>query len=136
MTLFNFSNKRKKLAIDYPDLMGKTVIRSFDGAKFKCITIQYGKNTEILYVSILRCVEFTNLKTVDEYANAAANKAIFINWDDFFQNYEFSEKECETISGNNFSNSKIKAYWQKMKEVFVKDFKDGSHSKQKGETNE
>jgi hypothetical protein len=116
--------------------MGKTVIRSFDGAKFKCVTIQYGKNTEILYVSILRCVEFTNIETVDDYAKAVGNKAIFINWDDFFLNYEFSEKECETISGNNFSNKKIKSYWQKMKEVFVKDFKDGSHSKQKGEANE
>ena len=136
MTLFDFSNKRKKLAIDYPDLMGKTVIRSFDGAKFKCVTIQYGKNTEILYVSILRCVEFTNIETVDDYAKAVGNKAIYINWDDFHLNYEFSEKECETISGNNFSNKKIKSYWQKMKEVFVKDFKDGSHSKQKGETNE
>ena len=136
MTLFDFSNKRKKLAIDYPDLMGKTVIRSFDGAKFKCVTIQYGKNTEILYVSILRCVEFTNIETVDDYAKAVGNKAIFINWDDFFLNYEFSEKECETISGNNFSNSKIKACWQKMKEVFIKDFKDGSHTKQIGETNE
>ncbi len=136
MTLFDFSNKRKKLAIDYPDLMGKTVIRSFDGAKFKCVTIQYGKNTEILYVSILRCVEFTNIETVDDYAKAVGNKAIFINWDDFFLNYEFSEKECETISGNNFSNNHIKANWQKMKKAFVKDFEDGSHKKLKGETNE
>ena len=134
MTLFDFSNKRKKLAIDYPDLMGKTVIRSFDGAKFKCVTIQYGKNTEILYVSILRCVEFTNLNTVDEYASAVANKAIFIDWEDFFLNYEFSEKECETISGNNFSNNLIKANWHKMKKAFVKDFEDGSHTKQKGES--
>ena len=127
MSLFNFSNKRKKLAIDYPDLMGKTVIRSFDGAKFKCVTIQYGKNTEILYVSILRCVEFTNIETVDDYAKAVGNKAIFINWDDFFLNYEFSEKECETISGNNFSNEKIKSYWQKMKKVFLKDFTEGAN---------
>ena len=136
MTLFDFSNKRKKLAIDYPDLMGKTVIRSFDGAKFKCVTIQYGKNTKILYVSILRCYDFTNIDTADEYACAVANKAMFIDWEDFFLNYEFSEKECETISGNNFSNNLIKANWQKMKKAFVKDFEDGSHSKQKGETNE
>ena len=136
MTLFDFSNKRKKLAIDYPDLMGKTVIRSFDGAKFKCVTIQYGKNTKILYVSILRCYDFTNIDTADEYACAVANKAIFIDWEDFFLNYEFSEKECETISGNNFSNNLIKANWQKMKKAFVKDFEDGSHTKQKGETNE
>ena len=130
--MIDFFKKRRKMDIDYDDLMGKTVIRSFDGAKFKCITIQYGKNTKILYLSILRCVEFTNIDTVDEYASAVANKAIFIDWDDFFLNYEFSEKECETISGNNFSNSKIKACWQKMKEVFVQDFKDGSQSKQKG----
>ena len=136
MSLFNFSNKRKKLAIDYPDLMGKTVIRSFDGAKFKCVTIQYGKNTKILYVSILRCYDFTNIDTADEYACAVANKAIFIDWEDFFLNYEFSEKECETISGNNFSNNLIKANWQKMKKAFVKDFEDGSHKKLKGETNE
>ena len=125
MSLFNFSNKRKKLAIDYSDLMGKTVIRSFDGAKFKCVTIQYGKNTKILYVSILRCYDFTNIDTADEYACAVANKAIFIDWEDFFLNYEFSEKECETISGNNFSNNLIKANWQKMKKAFVKDFEDG-----------
>ena len=131
-----FKKNRRKLVVDYADLMGKTVKRTFDGAKFKCVTIQYAKNTEILYVSILRCVEFTNIETVDDYAKAVGNKAIFINWDDFFLNYEFSEKECETISGNNFSNKKIKSYWQKMKEVFVKDFKDGSHSQQKGETNE
>ena len=136
MTLFDFSNKRKKLAIDYPDLMGKTVIRSFDGAKFKCVTIQYGKNTKILYVSILRCYDFTNIDTADEYACAVANKAIFIDWEDFFLNYEFSEKECETISGNNFSNNLIKANWQKMKKAFLKDFEDGSHKKLKGETNE
>ena len=134
MTLFDFSNKRKKLAIDYPDLMGKTVIRSFDGAKFKCVTIQYGKNTKILYVSILRCYDFTNIDTADEYACAVANKAIFIDWEDFFLNYEFSEKECETISGNNFSNNLIKANWHKMKKAFVKDFEDGSHTKQKGES--
>ena len=132
----NFFKKRKKLAIDYDDLMGKTVIRSFDGAKFKCVTIQYGKNTKILYVSILRCYDFTNIDTADEYACAVANKAIFIDWEDFFLNYEFSEKECETISGNNFSNNLIKANWQKMKNTFVKDFEDGSHKKLKGETNE
>ena len=136
MSLFNFSNKRKKLAIDYPDLMGKTVIRSFDGAKFKCVTIQYGKYTKILYVSILRCYDFTNIDTADEYVCAVANKAIFIDWEDFFLNYEFSEKECETISGNNFSNNLIKANWQKMKKAFLKDFQDGSHKKLKGETNE
>ena len=134
--MIDFFKKRKKLAIDYDDLMGKPVIRSFDGAKFKCVTIQYGKNTEILYVSILRCVEFTNIETVEDYAKAVGNKAIFINWDDFFLNYEFSEKECETISGNNFSNNLIKANWQKMKKAFVKDFEDGSHKKLKGETNE
>ena len=116
--------------------MGKTVIRSFDGAKFKCVTIQYGKNTKILYVSILRCYDFTNIDTADEYACAVANKAIFIDWEDFFLNYEFSEKECETISGNNFSNNLIKANWKKMKKAFVKDFEDGSHKKLKGETNE
>ena len=127
MTLFDFSNKRKKLAIDYPDLMGKTVIRSFDGAKFKCVTIQYGKNTKILYVSILRCYDFTNIDTADEYACAVANKAIFIDWEDFFLNYEFSEKECETISGNNYSNNLIRANWQKMKKVFVKDFSEGAN---------
>ena len=127
MSLFNFSNKRKKLTIDYPDLMGKTVIRSFDGAKFKCVTIQYGKNTKILYVSILRCYDFTNIDTADEYACAVANKAIFIDWEDFFLNYEFSEKECETISGNNYSNNLIRANWQKMKKVFVKDFSEGAN---------
>ena len=136
MSLFNFSNKRKKLAIDYSDLMGKTVIRNFDGANLNCVTIQYGKNTKILYVSILRCYDFTNIDTADEYACAVANKAIFIDWEDFFLNYEFSEKECETISGNNFSNNLIKANWQKMKKAFVKDFEDGSHKKLKGETNE
>ena len=125
--MIDFFKKRKKLAIDYDDLMGKTVIRTFDGAKFKCVTIQYGKNTKILYVSILRCYDFTNIDTADEYACAVANKAIFIDWEDFFLNYEFSEKECETISGNNFSNKKIKSCWQKMKEVFIQDFKDGSH---------
>ena len=97
MTLFDFSNKRKKLAIDYPDLMGKTVIRSFDGAKFKCVTIQYEKNTEILYVSILRCYDFDHIDNATEYANAVANKAIFIDWDNFFLNYEFSEKEFFAI---------------------------------------
>ena len=134
--MIDFFKKRRKLAIDYPDLMGKTVIRSFDGAKFKCVTIQYGKNTKILYVSILRCYDFTNIDTADEYACAVANKAIFIDWEDFFLNYEFSEKECETISGNNFSNNLIKANWQKIKKAFLKDFQDGSHKKLKGETNE
>ena len=134
--MIDFFKKRRKLAIDYDDLMGKTVISTFDGAKFKCVTIQYGKNTKILYVRILRCYDFTNIDTADEYACAVANKAIFIDWEDFFLNYEFSEKECETISGNNFSNNLIKANWQKMKKTFVKDFEDGSHKKLKGETNE
>ena len=123
----NFFKKRKKLAIDYDDFMGKSVIRSFDGAKFKCVTIQYGKNTKILYVSILRCYDFTNIDTADEYACAVANKAIFIDWEYFFLNYEFSEKECETISGNNYSNNLIRANWQKMKKVFVKDFSEGAN---------
>ena len=122
-------NNRKRLVVDYGDLMGKTVKRTFDGAKFKCITIQYAKNTEILYVSILRCYDFEHIDTVEEYANAAVNKAIFINWDDFFQNYEFTEKDCETISGNNFSNNLIKANWKQIKKVFVQDFKNGSHGK-------
>ena len=39
------------------------------------------------------------------------------------------EKECETISGNNFSNNLIKANWNQIKKVFIKDFKDGSHGK-------
>ena len=84
----------------------------------------------------MRCYDFTNIDTADEYACGVANKAIFIDWEDFFLNYEFSEKECETISGNNFSNNLIKANWQKMKKAFVKDFEDGSHKKLKGETNE
>jgi hypothetical protein len=109
--------------------MGKTVKRTFDGAKFKCVTIRYAKNTEILYVSILRCYDFDHIDNADEYACAVANKAIFIDWDDFFLNYEFTEKECETISGNNFSNNLIKANWSHIKKVFVKDFQDGSHGK-------
>ena len=75
----------------------------------------------------MRCYEFTNIDTADEYAYAVANKAIYIDWEDFFLNYEFSEKECETISGNNFSNNLIKANWQKMKKVFVKDFSEGAN---------
>ena len=122
-----FKKNRRKLVVDYADLMGKTVKRTFDGAKFKCVTIQYGKNTKILYVSILRCYDFTNIDTADEYACAVANKAIFIDWEDFFLNYEFSEKECETISGNNYSNNLIRANWQKMKKVFVKDFSEGAN---------
>jgi hypothetical protein len=102
-----FKKNRRKLVVDYADLMGKTVKRTFDGAKFKCVTIQYAKNTEILYVSILRCYDF------DHIDNA----------------YEFTEKECETISGNNFSNNLIKANWNQIKKVFVKDFQDGSHGK-------
>jgi len=115
--------------VDYADLMGKTVKRTFDGAKFKCVTIQYAKNTEVLYVSILRCYDFENIDNATEYANAVTNKAIFIDWDNFFLNYEFTEKDCETISGNNFSNNLIKANWNHIKKVFVKDFKDGSHGK-------
>ena len=109
-----FKKNRRKLVVDYADLMGKTVKRTFDGAKFKCVTIQYAKNTEVLFVSILRCYDFDHIDNADEYACAVANKAIFIDWEDFFLNYEFSEKECETISGNNFSNNLIKANWQKM----------------------
>ena len=124
-----FKKNRRKLVVDYADLMGKTVQRTFDGAKFKCVTIQYAKNTEILYVSILRCYDFESIDNATEYANAVANKAIFIDWDNFFLNYEFTEKDCETISGNNFSNNLIKANWNQIKKVFVKDFKDGSHGK-------
>ena len=103
-----WKKNRRKLVVDYADLMGKTVKRTFDGAKFKCVTIQYAKNTEILYVSILRCYDFENIDNATEYANAVANKA---------------------ISGNNFSNNLIKANWNQIKKVFVKDFKDGSHGK-------
>ena len=124
-----FKKNRRKLVVDYADLMGKTVKRTFDGAKFKCVTIQYAKNTEVLYVSILSCYDFEHIDTADEYACAVANKAIFIDWDDFFLNYEFTEKECETISGNNFSNNLIKANCNHIKKVFVKDFQDGSHVK-------
>ena len=124
-----FKKNRRKLLVDYADLMGKTVKRTFDGAKFKCVTIQYAKNTEVLYVSILRCYDFESIDNADEYACAVANKAIFIDWDNFFLNYEFSEKDCETISGNNFSNNLIKANWNQIKKVFVKDFQDGSHGK-------
>ena len=31
-----FKKNRRKLVVDYADLMGKTVKRTFDGAKFKC----------------------------------------------------------------------------------------------------
>ena len=66
-----FSKKnRKRLVVDYGDLMGKTVKRTFDGAKFKCVTIQYAKNTEILYVSILRCYDFEHIDNATEYAEA------------------------------------------------------------------
>ena len=82
-----FKKNRRKLVVDYADLMGKTVKRTFDGAKFKCVTIQYAKNTEILYVSILRCYDFESIDNATEYANAVANKAIFIDWDNFFLNY-------------------------------------------------
>jgi hypothetical protein len=105
-----FKKNRRKLVVDYADLMGKTVKR-------------------ILYVSILRCYDFENIDNATEYANAVANKAIFINWDNFFLNYEFSERDCETISGNNFSNNLIKANWNQIKKVFVKDFKEGAHGK-------
>nr|BAR30882.1 hypothetical protein [uncultured Mediterranean phage uvMED] len=115
---------RRKLVVDYADLMGKTVKRNFDGAKFKCVTIQYSKDKDVLSVSILRCYDFENIDNADEYACALANKAIFINWDNFFLNYKFSEKNCETMSGNNFSNNFIKANWTKLKKVFVKDFQD------------
>ena len=121
---------RKPLVVDYADLMGKTILRTFDGAKFKCVTVQYAKNTEVLYVSILRCYpEFEHINNSDEYACALANKAIFIDWDNFFENYEFSEKQCETMSGKNHSNNLIKANWNHIKKVFLKDFKDGSHGK-------
>ena len=70
-----FKRNRRKLVVDYADLMGKTVVRTFDGAKFKCVTIQYAKNTKILYVSILRCYEFETIDNATEYANAVANKA-------------------------------------------------------------
>ena len=60
--MIDFFKKRKKLAIDYEDLMGKTVIRSFDGAKFKCVTIQYGKNTKtnFLNLKIMANLNFKN----------------------------------------------------------------------------
>ena len=112
------------MIVDYDDLMGKTVKRNFDGAKFKWVTIQYSKDKDVLSVSILRCYDFENIDNADEYACALANKAIFINWDNFFLNYKFSEKNCETMSGNNFSNNFIKANWTKLKKVFVKDFQD------------
>ena len=123
------SRMRKPLVVDYADLMGKTILRTFDGAKFKCVTIQYAKDSEVLYVSILRCYEFEHINTSDEYACALANKAIFIDWDNFFENYVFSEKQCETMSGKNHPNNLIKANWQHIKKVFLKDFKDGSHGK-------
>ena len=63
-----FKKNRRKLVVDYADLMGKTVKRTFDGAKFKCVTIQYAKNTEVLYVSILRCYDFDHIDNADEYA--------------------------------------------------------------------
>ena len=115
---------RKKMIVDYDDLMGKTVKRNFDGAKFKCVTIQCSKNKNTLYVSILRCYDFENIDNADEYACALANKQMFIDWDNFFLNYRFSEKNCETISGNNFSNNLIKANWNHIKKVFLKDFQD------------
>lgn len=115
---------RRKIVVDYADLMGKTVKRNFDGAKFKCVTIQYSKKTEVLYVSILRCYDFEHIDNADEYACAVGNKAIYIDWDNFFLNYEFTEKDCETISGSNFSNNFIKANWNKIKKVFLKDFQD------------
>tara|TARA_R100000234_G_scaffold53018_1_gene31872 strand:- start:254 stop:625 length:372 start_codon:yes stop_codon:yes gene_type:complete len=115
---------RKKIVVDYDDLMGKTVKRNFDGAKFKCVTIQYSKKAKVLYVSILRCYDFEHIDNADEYACASANKQIFIDWDNFFLNYKFTEKDCETISGSNFSNNFIKANWNKIKKVFLKDFQD------------
>ena len=124
-----FKKNRRKLVVDYADLMGKTVKRTFDGAKFKCVTIQYAKNTEVLYVSILRCYDFESIDNATEYANAVANKAIFIDWDNFFLNYEFSEKDCETISYKKLKNNMIKANLNKKKKVFVKYFKEKKKKK-------
>ena len=85
----------------------------------------------------------TNLKIIpDEFRNnlyAVSGERIFNFFYKLYNSNDISLEKCLMITNqiiNEFSNKKIKSYWQKMKEVFVKDFKDGSHSKQKGEANE
>ena len=121
---------REPLVLDYADLMGKTVVRTFDKAVFKCITINCVTKEDKLFITIIRRSDFiTDPKTPNEWGLGKVDKQMLIDWDNFFENYEFSEKDCATMSGNNFTNNVIQANWQHIKKVFLQDFKDGSHGK-------